>query len=286
MKIRFLLIIVFLSFLFMALNNGNRHHQIEILGATQLNGDGCVCHGLEIDTAVTCWVVGPDTLQVGETALYKMFLTGGPAEGGGYNVAGRFGKMTAADSTSIGHILSPNELTQAFSLPFPSTQDTVFWAFYYTASDSSPVDTIYSVGLSLVWDSIPDERDKWNFGPKFPIAVVPATSVKENNLPNIFRLNQNYPNPFNPSTIISFDLMVDGYVSLKVFDILGREVATLINDEWKTSGRHKVEFNINNALKTMNNEPTQKEIIGTTNIYFYKLTAGNFSETKKFVLLK
>ena len=90
-------------------------------------------------------------------------------------------------------------------------------------------------------------------------------------LPNTFVLAQNYPNPFNPSTVISFQLPVAGSVSLKVYDILGNEVATLVN-EVKPAGYHSVEFNA----------------IGlASGIYFYKLQTGqSFVQTKKFILIK
>jgi hypothetical protein len=144
----------------------------EILGGTELNGNGCVCHSLDKDYNVMVWLEGPDTLLTGQTGLYKMYMSGGPAEAGGYNVAGRFGTMALVDSFSKWDYRSPNELIQAFPLVFQSMSDTIFWEFAYTASDSSDTDTIYSVGLSLVFDGIPDSLDRWNFGAKFPITVI------------------------------------------------------------------------------------------------------------------
>ena len=85
-----------------------------------------------------------------------------------------------------------------------------------------------------------------------------------------YNLSQNYPNPFNPSTVISYQLPVIGFVTLKVYDILGREVATLVNEE-KPAGEYEVEFNGTNL---------------PSGIYFYQIKAGNYSETKKMVLLK
>lgn len=102
--------------------------------------------------------------------------------------------------------------------------------------------------------------------------------VEINKLPGQFTLEQNYPNPFNPSTNISFGLMIDSYVTLKVFDILGREVATLVNEEL-SAGEYTVELNINNELRTKNYQLT-------TSIYFYRLTARNFTATKKLMFLK
>lgn len=98
-------------------------------------------------------------------------------------------------------------------------------------------------------------------------------------IPSEFALNQNYPNPFNPSTVISYELSSESYVTLKVFDLLGREVATLINNEFKTAGKHEVEFNINNKAAAINQQIS-------SGIFFYSLTAGNFSATKKLLLMK
>ena len=93
-------------------------------------------------------------------------------------------------------------------------------------------------------------------------------------LPSQFKLFQNYPNPFNPSTVISYQLPVTSNVTLKVYDILGREVATLVNEE-KPAGSYEVEFNPALSIKNP-----------ASGIYFYQLTAGDYTETKKMILLK
>lgn len=91
-------------------------------------------------------------------------------------------------------------------------------------------------------------------------------------LPSTFSLNQNYPNPFNPATVISYQLPFSGHVSLKVFDLLGREVAALV-DEFQPAGNHNSQFSIQNSQLS-------------SGIYFYTIRAGNFVETKKMVLMK
>ena len=99
------------------------------------------------------------------------------------------------------------------------------------------------------------------------------TSVDNNgsiNLPNEYRLYQNYPNPFNPSTIIKYSIPKSDLVQLKIYDVLGKEVATLVNEE-KLVGTYSVTFNAASL---------------TSGIYFYKLKAGSFSRTKKLVLLQ
>jgi hypothetical protein len=87
---------------------------------------------------------------------------------------------------------------------------------------------------------------------------------------NNFILHQNYPNPFNPSTIISFSLPSKSFVSLKVFDLIGREVATILSQEMQ-AGSHSQQWNTTNM---------------TSGVYFYRLQAGSFIETKKLIMLK
>jgi hypothetical protein len=275
MKVNYILAFIFLIFVSAVIIANIK--ETTLIGCTELNGVGCTCHTVERDSLVKVWVEGPESLFVGQTGYYKMFMSGGPAEAGGYNVAGRFGEMVLVDSYSVQHPLSLNELTQAFSLPFPTIQDTIYWEFGYTANESSPEwDTIYSCGLSLVWDSIPDFRDRWNFGPKFPVKILTITDAdKKLNQPNDFVLYQNYPNPFNPSTKIGFRISDFGFVSLKVYDLLGNEMVTLINEE-KQAGRYEVEFNVAQV--------SRPEI--ASGIYFYKLEAGSFAVTKKMLLLK
>ncbi|NNG27142.1 MAG: T9SS type A sorting domain-containing protein [Ignavibacteriaceae bacterium] len=246
-----------------------------LIGCTELNGDppGCVCHTFERDTSVIAWVEGPDTLRIGETGYYTMYLTGGPAEAGGYNVAGRFGQMELVDTFSYQNPLALNELTQAFSLPFPTLMDTIYWNFGYTASDSSAEwDTIYSCAISLVWDSIPDPLDRWNFGPKFPVKILdPITNASvENESLNSYKLFQNYPNPFNPTTTIKYEIPELSFITIKIYDMLGNKVATLVNED-KLAGSYEVNLNSEGL---------------TSGVYFYQFEAGKFIESKKMLLLK
>jgi len=88
--------------------------------------------------------------------------------------------------------------------------------------------------------------------------------------PAKFDLDQNFPNPFNPSTVISYRLPIISHVILKIYDVLGREVATLVNTR-QTAGPHSVTFNAENL---------------PSGVYFYHITAGNFSEARKLVLEK
>lgn len=89
-------------------------------------------------------------------------------------------------------------------------------------------------------------------------------------LPGNFSLSQNYPNPFNPSTTIKFEVPKSAFVSIIVYDLLGREVKRLVNEN-RNAGTYEVNFDGSNL---------------TSGIYFYKMTAGDFSETKKLMLVK
>ena len=100
--------------------------------------------------------------------------------------------------------------------------------------------------------------------------VVTGVGENRNALPTVFNLEQNYPNPFNPSTVISYQLPVNSNVSLKIYDLLGREIATLVNEE-QSAGWKEVKWNATGVA---------------SGIYFYKLTAGSFVETKKMLMLK
>ena len=96
------------------------------------------------------------------------------------------------------------------------------------------------------------------------------TNVDEVILPEKFSLSQNYPNPFNPNTTISFNIAENSYVKLIVYDILGNEVATLVNEN-RNAGENIVNFNASSL---------------SSGVYLYRLQAGNFIETKKMLLMK
>ena len=108
-----------------------------------------------------------------------------------------------------------------------------------------------------------------------PTITAKPVSVDEDIILNEFELSQNYPNPFNPNTTIRFTIPQDQRretidVNLIVFDVLGNEVATIVNEE-KSVGSYEVEFR-------------RSEL--TSGIYFYQLKADNFVEAKKMLLLK
>jgi hypothetical protein len=149
------------------------------------------------------------------------------------------------------------------------------WTFYVNRRHI--YDDEYRISIS---DSIGMTGRNPNFGD--PMSLTGAmingktygaiSSVEQSKIyePHDFVVYQNYPNPFNPSTNILFSLPHKSFVSLKVFDLLGREVATIVSEEM-SAGTYSRQWNAGNM---------------PTGIYFYRLQAGSFVETKKLVLLR
>ena len=142
-----------------------------------------------------------------------------------------------------------------------------FWA-YELAKDIGPIsladDQSWGFTMRTYYDVVYAKIDGVEYG-KFV-----SVSDRSPEAPTNFYLFQNYPNPFNPTTNIRFQIVESGFVSLKVYDILGREVATLVNEE-KHAGNYEVEFNGNGL---------------SSGIYFYKLQAGSYTSVKKMILMK
>jgi hypothetical protein len=108
-------------------------------------------------------------------------------------------------------------------------------------------------------------------GWRIPIADV-ITSVRDNrpHVPSQYILYQNYPNPFNPTTVIAYSLPAPAAVTLKVYDLIGREIKTLVNER-QNAGQHSMTFDGSNY---------------PSGVYFYRLQAGTYSQTKKLIELK
>ena len=143
-----------------------------------------------------------------------------------------------------------------FTLPSSSNGTTVEFYFTYKTSSGGSVQEPTS------------STYKFSYGSNDIL-----TSVNERNeIPVQFDLSQNYPNPFNPSTVISYRISIISKVTLKVYDLLGREVSTLVNEE-QQPGVYNSQFSILNSQLS-------------SGVYFYRLRAGDFSETKKMILIK
>ncbi len=146
---------------------------------------------------------------------------------------------------------------------FLTTDNGQSWKDY---NDSANNKTI----LCLAVDSLSHLCAGTAKGVFFSIDPVTSVNYKFDNTPSFYSLSQNYPNPFNPTTKIEYSIPKSSFVSLKVYDILGREVETLVNDE-KAAGNYEVQFNSNGL---------------SSSIYFYKIQVGSFSSVKKMILMK
>lgn len=119
---------------------------------------------------------------------------------------------------------------------------------------------------------------KFSYG---SLNVSDLTSVSSDNssIPSDLQLMQNYPNPFNPSTVISYHLPAGEFVTLKIYDLLGKEVATLVN-EFELAGTYNSQFSIRNLPAGRQGSQL------SSGVYFYMLRAGDFVQTKKMILMK
>lgn len=179
--------------------------------------------------------------------------------------------------------------TGVFPLPLVTATSGVIANMYFHVDPAATagyvrVDSLYSrvdlgggvsfVKQLLVTDSSGDANG--TFFPAFipgAVNVLTPTGVNDNNssgLPRDFALLQNYPNPFNPSTVIPFSLPVASHVKMEVFNILGQNMATLL-DENMSAGNHQVRFDAS---------------LYPSGIYFYRWTHAGGSETRKMLLIK
>jgi hypothetical protein len=118
-----------------------------------------------------------------------------------------------------------------------------------------------------------------------PEIVTSVNNDDTESIPNGFKLFQNYPNPFNPSTTIKFTIssaLGGGFTTLKIYDVLGNEAATLVNEE-KPAGEYEVEFTTNNLQLTSGVSSKGGYVSG---VYFYQLRLGSFIRTMKMILIK
>jgi hypothetical protein len=146
-----------------------------------------------------------------------------------------------------------------------------------SGTSNAPLDYVYIDSLKNVSSGSIFYRLKsvnndgsFQYNGNVEVVVSALTAVTTPAIPNIYALSQNYPNPFNPTTTINYQVQKAGGVSLKVYDMLGREVATLVNGE-KEAGHYSAMFD---AAKL------------SSGTYIYRLQSGAFTETKKLVLLK
>ena len=148
-----------------------------------------------------------------------------------------------------------------------------WYASSYLAIDQGPIIVMAENYRSqAIWNSFMKNTEIDSALKKIGFIEDPTDLQAESEIPSEFALNQNYPNPFNPETVISYQLAASSVVTLKVFDILGNEVAILVN-EIQQAGSYNYKLGIRNYELA-------------SGVYFYQLQAGDFLQTKKMLVLK
>jgi len=197
-----------------------------------------------------------------------------------YN-GGKAGWYSAA--ASLNFWKTKNEasiLLDSILIPDTYADNSLVTRFRYVNANSQAMVWYYQIkGGSHMWPGAPSyvgatsitrDIDANSVINEFFSSQLTDVERQETTDPKSFELSQNYPNPFNPSTVINYQLPVNSKVSLKIYDLLGREIATLVDKE-QSAGWKQVEWNASRVA---------------SGIYFYKLLANNFIETKKMLVIK
>jgi hypothetical protein len=166
------------------------------------------------------------------------------------------------------HVLFPNS---KIGIGECGTSNSSQKATYINRYYKMNVNTPKFIGGYFWWyykqDCVPYTSSLWTV---LNSAMTTLTGTNSNEIPVYAFLSNNYPNPFNPTTKIDYAVPGNSFVTLKIYDNLGREVSTLIN-EMKSAGKYSIDFNANNLA---------------SGVYYYKLTTENFSDVKKMILVK
>jgi len=219
---------------------------------------GCgSCH--VFGTTVTgSWNV-QDTVVAGQTYTFSLVITKTSSGKLGLDIAAKSGVLALAPSSQYVKLLS-GEIVQSSGINLT----TVTINFNYTAPSSPGVDTLFATVDA-------GHAGKWNWAPDKGLVVKSLSGIiNKNHTAESFYLNQNYPNPFNPVTKIDFSIKEAGFTSLIVYDLTGKKVADLVNENLY-AGLYSYEFNAVNL---------------SSGVYIYTLKSGDFSQSKKFVLIK
>ncbi len=219
---------------------------------------GCgSCHSQ--GTSITGAITGPDTVIAGQTYTFTLTLTTTGGSGKyGVNIAALTGALAVISGQGLK--LSGNELVQSSAITWVSPKTITF---SYTAPASAGSDTLYATVDR-------GHSGAWNWSPNKGVVVKLATGLVNNEVPMNFYLAQNYPNPFNPLTKISYGIAKNTNVSVRVYNLLGKEVAALVNG-YQQAGNYELMFNA--------------EML-PSGVYYYRIKAGDFTEVRKMSVIK
>jgi hypothetical protein len=207
------------------------------------------------DTAHNVTISAPLTLTAFYNVQYKLIINS--------SIPYTFGGNQFYDSAASAQFGVTNRVVNYSGIQYVFKGWDGMGTGSYTSPDSSGTDTVRTISLS----NAVVETPRW-------VSSIGINSISSL-IPEKNKLFQNYPNPFNPSTNIKFQITNNSFITLKVYDILGKEVATLVNKNLQ-AGTYEVPFSTDQFTG----------IRISSGIYFYRITAGQFTEIKKLVILK
>jgi hypothetical protein len=217
---------------------------------------GCgSCHAF--NTSTTGSFTGPDTVTAGQTVSFTLTYSGTNSGAYGVDIAAKTGVLAPGSSSTYLKLLS-DELVQKNGLSVSSL------TFSYTAPSTPGKDTLFATVVK-------GHSGRWNWIPNKGIVVKLATGItKEEGNVSGYSLKQNYPNPFNPVTKIGFSIPKTEFVNISVFNTQGKEISKIVNSTLQ-AGNYSFEW--------------KPEKI-TSGVYYYRIKAGDFSQTKSMIVLK
>lgn len=231
---------------------------------------GCSCHNVDSLSSMQVNIYGPSVVAPGFSYTYRITVKGGPAVRGGFDFNCWYG--------SVDTVGGENTVNFGFDIthttPREFTGDSVSWLVKYIAKDTNVIlfDTLYATGNSVDFNGAADSTDRWKFSPNFIVKIDPGTIGIQNGgeIASAFSLGQNYPNPFNPVTKINFTISKADFVTLKIYNSLGKEIETLVS---KTLGMGEYSVDWDASAYP-------------SGVYFYRLSSESNSSQKKMVLIK
>ncbi len=220
---------------------------------------GCgSCHAF--NAAITGLITGPDTVTAGQTYTFTLTITNSGGSGDlGVDIAAKTGILAIIAGQQL-KVMGTELVHQNGGIPYSSPKSITF---SYTAPGIVGTDTLYATVDR-------GHSGRWNYAPNKGVYVRLATGIVNNEIPVKFYISQNFPNPFNPVTKINYGIVKGTNVSIKVFDLLGKEVATLVN-EYQESGNYFTTFDAT---------------LYPTGIYFYRIQTNDFTEVRKMSLIR
>jgi hypothetical protein len=271
-------------------SSGVQYYKVEYSGSSSFTNPIIV-------EPVNSTSVALDNLTPGATYYWRVSAFNGysysnPSTTGIFTVvSGAYPVVPVAGSPSNGVALTTNSPTLSWALPAKSGSVLQYDLEYSTSKEMNSAEKVSGInslsavlpglkaGQTYYWRVRSTSQDGTvsGYSPVESFSVNSVNAVVENNaIPAEFELKQNYPNPFNPSTVISYNIPENGHITLKVYDILGKEVSCLVNEE-KTAGSYKVAFG-------------KSGLNLSSGVYIYRLTFKNaskfISEVKKMSLIK